>query len=292
MDPSAQRELSTTARRLRDLVEPLAAGVYFAPEALERYEALGLSYLPGYFCSRSACMGKVAPPVVTGAFGVFEPHLVERAVEEGWSKTEPEPILEARLAGAVEQLQRLVGDPDDNTRRATEILRGLTDGLSTAGRPLFAGLTSLPWPDDRGWGDLWRAADLVREHRGDAHTAAWTRHVKPVEITLLTERWWGIPLGSYVTTRGYGENAIEEGKAALAERGLLDGDELTADGDALREQIEIETDEAVHDVVARLDTLTRGRADELFAVLEPSSKAVVAGGGYPVDPASLTRYPS
>lgn len=292
MDSSAQRELSTTARRLRDLVEPLAAGVYFAPEALERYEALGLSYLPGYFCSRSASMGKVTPPVVTAAFGVFEPHLVERSVEEGWSKTEPEPILEARLAGAVEQLQRLVGDPDDDTRWATEILRGLTDGLPTAGRPLFAGLTSLPWPDDRGWGDLWRAADLVREHRGDAHTAVWIRHVKPVEITLLTERWWGIPLGSYVTTRGYREDAIEEGKAALAGRGLLDGDELTADGAALREQIEIETDEAVQDVVARLDSLTRGQADELFAVLEPWSKAVVAGGGYPVDPTSLTRYPS
>lgn len=288
MDSSEHRDLSTTARRLRDLVEPLAAGVYFAPEALERYQALGLSYLPGYFCSRSACMGKVAPPVVTAAFGVFEPQLVERAVDEGWRRAEPEAILDARLAGAVEQLQRLVGDPDGDTERATEILRGLTDGLPTSGRPLFAGLTSLPWPSDGGWGDLWRAADLVREHRGDGHTAAWVRHVAPVEITLLTERWWGIPLNSYVTTRGYGERAVTEGTAALRERGLLDGDELTTDGQALRERIEVETDEAERDVVDRLGDAT----EELFALLEPWSKAVVAGGGYPVDPTSLTRYPS
>lgn len=288
MDSSGQRDLSTTARRLRDLVEPLAAGVYFAPEALERYEALGLSYLPGYFCSRSGCMGKVAPPVVTAAFGVFNPRIVEPAVAEGWEKTDPEPLLDARLAGAVEQLQRLVGDPDGDVKQATEILRGLTERLSTSGRPLFAGLTSLSWPDDGGWGDLWRAADLVREHRGDAHTAAWVRHVKPVEITLLTEGWWGIPLGSYVTTRGYGEDAIEEGKAALRERGLLDGDELTAGGVALREEIETETDEAERDVVERLGNA----AEKLFALLEPWSKAVVAGGGYPVDPANLTRYPS
>lgn len=237
-------------------------------------------------------MGKVAPPVVTAAFGVFEPRLVERAVEEGWSKAEPEPILEARRDGAVAQLERLIGDSDDGTKWAAEILRGLTDQLSTSGRPLFAGLTSLPWPDDGGWGDLWRAADLVREHRGDGHTAAWMRHVKPVEITLLTEGWWGIPLGSYVTTRGYGGDAIEEGKAALRERGLLDGDALTDEGVALREQIEIETDEAEQDVVDRLGASTEGRADELFTLLEPWSKAVVAGGGYPVDPTSLTRYPS
>jgi Helix-turn-helix family len=36
-------ELRSTARRLRDLVEPIAANVYFAPEAYAAYEALGVT---------------------------------------------------------------------------------------------------------------------------------------------------------------------------------------------------------------------------------------------------------
>ena len=59
------------ARRLRNAVEPVAAGVYFAPEAHQAYEALGFDGSPvtqdgvtrpelkSYFISRSACMGQV-----------------------------------------------------------------------------------------------------------------------------------------------------------------------------------------------------------------------------------------
>src|SRR5438128_8811539 len=51
-------DLHTAARRLRNVVEPIAAGVYFAPEARDRYRGLGLDFFEGYFCSRGACLGK------------------------------------------------------------------------------------------------------------------------------------------------------------------------------------------------------------------------------------------
>lgn len=277
-------EISKTARVLRDRVEPIAAGVYFAPEAIDRYEELGLSYLPGYFCSRGACLGRAPGPVIASAFAVFEPHLVERAVSEGWSRTGPEEMLEARLAGAVDQLGRLLGEPGDDVARATELLRELTDGLEVAGRPLFAGLTSLPWPDSE-WGRLWRAADLVREHRGDGHTATWTAQVTPCQITLLTELWWEIPPGSYVKTRGYGDDAIDAARRDLEARGLIEGDRFTVEGEELRAAIERDTDEAERAIVERLG----GRADELLALLEPWARAIVDAGEYPVDPSSLTR---
>ncbi|MBV8693806.1 MAG: hypothetical protein JOY57_19310, partial [Actinobacteria bacterium] len=44
---------------LRDLVEPLAANVYFAPEAINGYAELDLGYPQGYFASRGACLGQV-----------------------------------------------------------------------------------------------------------------------------------------------------------------------------------------------------------------------------------------
>lgn len=277
-------DIHRTARTLRDLVEPVAAGVYFAPEALARYEKLGLSYLPGYFCSRGGCLGKVPAEVITAAFGVFKPALVKRAVDEGWAKTDPEPVLEARQAGAVEQLARILGEPNDDVARATDVLRSLTDGLDVAGRMLFAGLSSLPWPDTR-WGALWRAADNVREHRGDGHVAAWVAHVDPVEINLMTELWWGLPLGSYVRTRGWDEDEVAAARERLEARGLVQEGAFTPEGEELRASIERETDEAEREVAERLGD----RAGELFALLEPWSTAIVEAGGYPVDPSTLTR---
>ena len=79
------------ARRLRNAVEPVAAGVYFAPEAHSAYTALGFAGSPpvspdgiarpelkSYFTSRSACMGHVHGEVVAAAFGCFNPKVVTR----------------------------------------------------------------------------------------------------------------------------------------------------------------------------------------------------------------------
>ena len=271
-------DLHATARRLRDHLEPIAAGVYFAPEAIDGYKELGLNYFEGYFCSRSACLGKAPWSVVCAAFAAFKPEAVKDAVTGGWSKTDPEPMLAARLAGAEAQLQRLLGDPTDDGAHATKLLYELTDGVDPSGRMLYSGLSVLPRPDSA-WGNLWHAADLVREHRGDGHIAAWVEHVDSTEITVLTELAWGIPPRSYVYTRGWNEEEVDAAVARLEERGLLKDGALTPAGKDLRKEIERQTDRAEREIVERLGD----RADELFGLVEPWSKAIVANGGYPID---------
>ncbi|HEX6309993.1 MAG TPA: hypothetical protein VF152_00035 [Acidimicrobiia bacterium] len=277
-------DLHPTARRLRDLIEPIAAGVYFAPEAIDGYKELGLNYFEGYFCSRGACLGRAPWRVICAAFGVFKPAAVEAAVTGGWSRTGPEPMLAARLAGAEGQLQRLLGDPDPEVERATKILEELTDGLDAAGRMLYSGLSVLPRPESP-WGRLWRAADLVREHRGDGHIAAWIAHVDATEISVLTELAWGIPPRSYIYTRGWDEAEVDAACERLRARGLLDdsGTAMTPAGTELRREIERETDRAEREIVGRLGD----RHEELFGLLEPWSRAIVDGGGYPVDFSTL-----
>jgi hypothetical protein len=270
------------ARRLRDLVEPLAAGVYFAPEAISAYEELGLNYFEGYFCSRSGCMGRVPGSVVCAAFGHFAPAVVERAIESGTAKVDLDAVLDARGRGAEAQLTRLLGRPNEDVTRATEILRSLTDGLNPAGRALFAGLSAQPWPGTP-YGDLWHAADLVREHRGDAHIAAWMGDVDACEITLLTELFWGMPPRSYVLTRGWSAEEIDAATGRLTARGLVQADQMTSVGRELREEIEQRTDQAEAEVLARLGD----RTDELFGLLRPWARAIVDGGGYPVDASRL-----
>lgn len=285
----ADAAFHATARRLRDLVEPLAAAVYFAPEAQQRYEALGLNYFEGYFCSRSASLGAAPWRVVSAAFAAFKPAIVERAVSGGWDKTAPDALLEARLAGARDQYARMIGQLDDATAgamvQAADVLLELTDGIDMSGRALFAGLAGLPVPDpDDPFGRLWRAADRVREHRGDGHIAAWISHVDATEITVLTELWWGIEPGSYVWTRGWDGDEVAAARERLADRGLLDADgALTDAGRDLREQIERATDDAERVVLDRLGD----RVDALFAQLRPWSRALVGEGGYPATVSAL-----
>jgi hypothetical protein len=223
--------------------------------------------------------------VVSGVFAAFKPAIVEQAVTGGWQKTDPGSLLDARLAGAREQIVRLAGEPTDDFLVAADLLLELTDGVDGSGRPLYSGLAGLPVPGtDDPAGRLWRAADLAREHRGDGHVAAWISQVDSAEITVLSELRWGIEPGSYVWTRGWDGDDVAAARARLSERGLLDGDgALTETGRDLREQIESTTDLAERELIDRLGD----RADELFVLLEPWSTAMVGKGGYPASASAL-----
>lgn len=282
---TTEERAPTPGRRLRDLVEPLAANVYFAPEAHEKYKALGLKYIPAYFRSRSACMGDVSAEVVVATFGVFNPTIVVSAMADARPKASVTDILAARVEGASAGLTRILGEAPDGLARATELLRRGADAATVEGHPICAGLKSLGFPGEP-MADFWRAADIVREHRGDSHVAAWVGYgVGPIEITLLTEAWWGIPLKSYAPSRGWSDEQLDGAIDGLRARKLLDGEQLTDDGRALRKAIERVTDGQERRIVEAIGE----DVDELFGLLEPMASAVVESGGYPADPRQFMR---
>jgi hypothetical protein len=276
-------------RRLGTLVEPLAAAVYFAPEAHERYVALGApeDFWAPYYCSRGACLGVTPAPVVAAAFGVFNPEHMAEQLAIGWEAAIPGKWWDARVEGATAQLERLLGSEPDGAARATELLRRIADGSQVAGRPFFAGLAGQPWPGTL-LGDLWHAADLVREHRGDTHTAAWTMAgFTAPQVMMLTELWWGLPHGLYLGSRHWPDDAVARDLAVLRERGWVDGDPPTITDAGIRARVELEdaTDRAEAYV---LDALNDAERDELFAILRPMAATIVAGKGYPSDPNDRT----
>ncbi len=284
-------QLSRAARRLRDLVEPLAASVYFAPECHENFHQLGFdpsSRLfngvaapdgPAYFTSRGACLGKVPGEVVVAAFGVFNPAVVVPSVTLGWERTDPKTILGARMDGQRAQLTRLLGAEPTGSKRATELFMRAADALPMAGRHLFSGLRADGLPGDT-VGDVWRASDLVREGRGDSHIAAWvSAGLGPTDISVLTELWWGLPHKSYSLSRGWSLDQLDEAGERMRRRGYLDGDALTEAGRQLRRDIEASTDRQDRPMVEAIGE----DLDELFAILEPWAEAIVAGKGYPAN---------
>ena len=271
--------ITAVSRRLRDLCEPIAGSVYFVSEAQEAYGELGFeNYAQSYFCSRGACLGQPSGEVVSAAFGVFNPVIVKAAVEEGWKKTDRQATLEARERGATSALRRMLGEADPAP--VVDVLRPVLESADYAGRALFAGLRSLPFPEDP-IGQLWRVCDYVRERRGDGHVAAWvSAGCDPIEIGLLTELFWGMGMGTYIRTRGWSRDEIDDGIERLESKGYVREGAFTTQGREYRRAIERATDEMEGPIVEALDD-----PDGLFDLLEPMQKAVLAAGGYPVDPA-------
>ena len=283
-------DLRSVARRLRDLVEPLAANVYFAPEAAAAYEALGVKgFGPGYFASRGGCLGDAPGEVVAAAFGVFKPALVKECVDAAHRRATAAAMVSAREQGAVASLVRIL-EPDAGVMatvpRTTELLQRAAAATPPGeGRALYSGLTALGYPATP-IGDLWRACDLVREHRGDSHIIAWVAHgLDPIQANITTELWWRLPLRSYVRTRGWSEDEIDDAVERLHDQGLVKGDTFTTEGEALRAAIELCTDRQERPIVEALGD----DAEELLGLLTPMTDAVIAAKGYPRDPRTLTR---
>jgi hypothetical protein len=282
-------DLSAKARDLAVALEPVAAQVYFSPEAHTLYEQLGFEPSVGdfggvaapdmtaYFTSRGSVMGQVRGEVAAAAFGVFNPAVVARAVDHGWSLTDAKTICAARDEGAVAQLVRIIGQRPLGIDRANQLLAQAVEVLAAEGRPLYAGLASLDLPDDP-LGTAWRRADMLREFRGDSHINAWTAAgVGACEMCLLTEPYWGLRLRSYSRTRAWSDAEFDSAEEQLLRRGWLSDGALTEEGRAERERIETATDRQCACLVNALgDDL-----DELVTILTGWSNAIRDAKGYP-----------
>ena len=290
--------LSARARRLGGALEPVIGQVYFAPECHERYVELGFGPSPGefngvagpdgpaYFTSRGSLLGQVPGQVVAAAFGVFDPQVVVPSVAHGWTLTDAATICAARDAGALAHLERQLGTDPNGLDAVGDALERAAASVRVEGRALTAGITALPVPDHP-LGRVFRFGDLLREFRGDSHIASWvTADLDAVEIGLLTELYWGLPLRSYARTRGWSNEQFDAGEESLRTKGLIDDAGFTDAGRQLRERVETDTDRQMASVVASFgDDL-----DEVLTVLEAWGTAVRAGHGYPASgPHDLAR---
>jgi hypothetical protein len=282
-------ELRTKARRLAAAIEPFAGQVYFAPECHAAYARLGFSPSPAerkgvalpdgsaYFCSRGSVLGQVPGDVVASAFAVFNPSVVVPAVTFGWSITDAAAIEQARTSGAIAQLTRILGPEPAGTERVRDILGPASTSLPVAGKPLYAGVLAQEVPPSP-LGAAWRYADRLREYRGDAHTAAWTSAgFDAVEVGLLTELYWGLPLKTYIRSRAWPEAELDDGIRRLEERDLVRNDTLTDLGRRAREAVESGTDRQCRAVIESLGE----DFDDVVGVLAPMGREIRAMHGYP-----------
>ena len=272
---------TTAARRLRDALEPIATQGWWSPQSGARLEALGLGFLEGYVWGRAASLGEPASSVVVAAFGVFEPNFLAGTYEQGRKVVSRDVVLAERELAAIESLTRVLGSQRQS--EAAEIAEVLLTALRTldgVGRPLFSGLRQLDVPTD-GFGQLWRAAELVREHRGDGHIGACIASgLDALSMNVLTELWLGYGLGEYSSSRGFSPDALATCVAQLEAMGAMQAGELTDEGRAARLAIEAATDTSQ----AALTTSLGDDLDRIVTIAESMSDALLSTHMFPSDP--------
>jgi hypothetical protein len=271
------------ARRLWALGEPFHALVYFADETRAAGEAAGLTgFWNGYFAFRAAPLGAVGPAVVSAVFYNFAPAFVARRVPGVWEVLPPAAALRARLRGVDAAVRRVVGEEWVISADAAEAARlawTAAEAVEPPGRPLAAANAVLGRPEAPHL-VLWQALTTLREHRGEGHAVALQeREVGGTAAHVLasaagrTDREW------LMRARGWDDAAWAAAARGLAERGWIDeGERLTAEGSAMVDLIEADTDRLALDPWRALGDAGCERLAEL---LVPVRRAVVTGGAWP-----------
>src|SRR3954469_4090190 len=139
------------SRQMWQLLEPVHAVVYYAPEVTAEMRGLGYDVRtrwPSYFPLRSAPLGAAGPELVAAAFYSFSPDMVAEHMSGAWSVASPAAVLAARLRGVDGALRDLLGDRVDSPEmaEAADLAETAAAAADTAGRPLAAAVADLPRP--------------------------------------------------------------------------------------------------------------------------------------------------
>jgi hypothetical protein len=268
------------ARRLFQLVEPVAVVTYMANEPTEAVMALGLRNVwDAYFAGRAAPLGRDVPAAVVHAlFYNFAEGEVARHIPRVWDTVSPEAANAARERGSVAALRRILGDLADSpgVARAADLVVKAGTSAQPEGRAMYAAVRTLPVPLEP-LPRLWHGANLLREHRGDGHVAALlTFGIGGTEAHVLHALSEGMPAEHFGRVSHLPQSQLTAVLDGMRTRGLIGVDGwLTAAGRSAKEGLEALTDELAAPAYATLEPDELAR---LIEDLEPLADVLVAAG--------------
>ncbi|MFE6171078.1 hypothetical protein [Streptomyces sp. NPDC056464] len=273
-------------RRCHNMLNSLHSTSYFAPELGRELSTLGITHPRAVnFAVRAAALGPVGAGAVTATFYNYKHELVARHVPAVWAIASPEDVLAARARAVDAALRRLLGEEAVTSAEMAEAARlalRATEACSRSARPLYSAHADLPVPAEPHLA-YFHATTLLREHRGDGHLAVlMAAGLDGLEAVVThTATGKGMTPKWVFSTRGWAQEDWDAACERLRGRGLLDASgDLTAEGVALRDEIEAGTDRLDRapyehlgaEGVARLTELGKGFA-----------QAAVAAGAFPAD---------
>jgi hypothetical protein len=175
-------------------------------------------------------------------------------------------------------VRRILADLADSPglTRAASLAAKAATSAPTEGRAMYAGLRTLPIPNEP-VARLWHSANLLREHRGDGHIAALVAEgIGGLESHALYAVSQGMPAEKFGRLHHLPAATLAAVADRMRDRDLIDNaGRITETGRETRERIEARTDELATPPYA---ILTPAELDQLIAELEPLASTLAAAG--------------
>jgi predicted transcriptional regulator len=267
------------------IFEPIHAGIYFYPPSAQSYRDLGLKGgWMGYFATRSASLGTPGKDLVRSIFYHFSPDLVGRAIPDAWKYTTSEQLMNTRMEVAHQMLSNFESHFQDSALRSDiDLLLEISRSLPCEGRPLFASLRGPDWETSPHL-KIFGAVTLLREHRGDTHSAALaSQNISGAQSNILQIANRAVSFEVISPNRGWSDQSWTEAMQDLKDRGIITNEstnqqpELTQKGQQIKNSIENLTDESSNP----WSKISAQKLHDLIELLTPISDAVKESGLFP-----------
>ena len=223
----------------------LIGWIYWDPDAIARYTALGVPNGLGYYiASRAAPLASSGNDAVVAAFYSIRKEFIDLCLDEARKHTTFEDAYRVRNEAVARGLREYAPEIVVPLGELATRLWDAADSLPLARHPLYAVHRSWPRCQDDAALSAWLAVNCIREWRGDTHFELLaSNEISGVQAGLLHDAFLGYPGDWIPRSRGADDAQLEQAWAALDERGFVSDGRINAAGLAFREQIEDTTNE-------------------------------------------------
>jgi hypothetical protein len=229
-------------RRNARSVQTTIGWIFWDPGAVARFEALGLPGPLGYIAARAAPLGPAGPDATIAAFGSISPPGIRLAFDLVAQHTTFDAVWDARNEAVLDGLRAYAPAILEPLAGLGPRLWPVVEQLPTLGRVLYAAHLRMPRPADPVLSG-WHAVNCIREWRGDTHWAlVASAGLDGIEAGILHNAWVRYERDWLPKSRGATDDDLARAWASLEQRELARAGTVTADGIALRQHLEDETD--------------------------------------------------
>ncbi|MEI7746586.1 MAG: hypothetical protein WCJ28_03495 [Actinomycetota bacterium] len=221
----------------------LIGWIYWDPEAIKRYTALGINDGIGYYIvSRGAPLAPAGHQVVASSFYSISPIFIEASLGMAEAVTSFDAVTDARNAAVGDGLRLYVPEICNELERMGPELWMAAESLPLSARPLFA--AHLGWKRSADpLVSAWLAVNCIREWRGDSHWAVLaSEDVSGIEAGILHNAFLNYPEQWIPRSRGADDAGLAEAFTKLEARGYASKGKVNEAGLAFRQELENRTD--------------------------------------------------